>query len=211
MAWKKLLKALFLLVVSYLLGSIPFSHLFPKKIKNRDVRLAGTKNVGATNALVVGGPLVGLLALIGDVAKGYLAVILARYFDSPDSLVALVAILAVIGHDFSIFLGFKGGKGVATTGGILLALDPIFTLITLCLWVLTMLVVRYFIPSTMIIFCFLPVLMWIGSWHGEYILFALINALLGLYAHRENLGAFFAGQELTIAEAIDKLKNKNPA
>jgi len=206
-----LLKALFLLVVSYLLGSIPFSHLFPKKIKNRDVRLAGTKNVGATNALVVGGPLVGLLALIGDVAKGYLAVILARYFDSPDSLVALVAILAVIGHDFSIFLGFKGGKGVATTGGILLALDPIFTLITLCLWVLTMLVVRYFIPSTMIIFCFLPVLMWIGSWHGEYILFALINALLGLYAHRENLGAFFAGQELTIAEAIDKLKNKNPA
>jgi len=201
------MKLLFLIVIAYLIGSIPFSHIFAK-LKGKDVRTAGTKNVGATNALVVGGPLVGGLALLGDIAKGFAAITLARYFDVPDIGIALAALAVVAGHDFSIFLGLKGGKGVATTFGVLLALDPIFALLVLCLWLLCLVVIRYFIPSTILVLCFLPVMLWMASWRSEYFLFGVANALLGIYAHRNDLKRFFAGQELTIKESIIKYRSR---
>jgi glycerol-3-phosphate acyltransferase PlsY len=201
------MKLLLVVALSYLLGSIPFSHIFAK-LKGKDVRMAGTKNVGATNALVVGGPVVGLLALLGDTFKGFLAVWLARYFNLPDAGVVCCAFAAVVGHDFSIFLNFKGGKGIATTGGILIALNPVFTVLVILLWILAMVVVPYFIPSTLLILCFLPAMFWVASWRNEYVIFGIANALLGLYAHRNDLKRFFAGQELTIQESIRKYRSR---
>lgn len=194
----------FVIVVSYLIGSIPFSHIFPRLIKGRDVREKGTKNVGASNALIVAGKRAGLLALLGDTGKGIVVVLLARYFGLPTSVIAACALAAVIGHDFSLFLGFKGGKGVAVFGGTLIALDPIFTVLVVLLWIFTMLVLRYFIPSTVLVICFVPVMMWMGSWRVEYIVFGILNAALGVYAHRANLQLFFAGEELTISETLAK-------
>lgn len=192
------------IVVSYLIGSIPFSHIFPWLIKGHDVREKGTKNVGASNALIVAGKRAGLLALLGDTGKGIIAVLLARYLGLPTWAIATCALAAVVGHDFSLFLGFKGGKGVATFGGTLIALDPIFTVLVVLLWIFAMLVLRYFIPSTVLVLCFVPVLMWMGSWRNEYIIFGLLNAVLGIYAHRANLRLFFAGEELTISESLAK-------
>ena len=157
----------FVIVVSYLIGSIPFSHIFPRLIKGRDVREKGTKNVGASNALIVAGKRAGLLALLGDTGKGIVVVLLARYFGLPTSVIAACALAAVIGHDFSLFLGFKGGKGVAVFGGTLIALDPIFTVLVVLLWIFTMLVLRYFIPSTVLVICFVPVMMWMGVLAGR--------------------------------------------
>jgi glycerol-3-phosphate acyltransferase PlsY len=199
------MKLLLVTLLSYLLGSIPFSQIFAK-LKGKDVRAAGTKNVGATNALVVAGPLVGALSLLGDVAKGIVAVSLARYFAVTDVGIALSALAVIAGHDFSVFLGFKGGKGVATTFGVLLALDPIFAVLVLFLWILCLVVVRYFIPSTILVLCFLPVMMWMASWRGEYVLFGVANALLGIYAHRNDLKRYFSGQELTIQESLKKYR-----
>jgi acyl phosphate:glycerol-3-phosphate acyltransferase len=193
-----------IIIVSYLIGSIPFSHIFPRLIKGHDVREKGTKNVGASNALIVAGKRAGLLALLGDTGKGIAAVLLARYFGLPVWAIATCALAAVIGHDFSLFLKFKGGKGVATFGGTLIALDPVFTVLVVLLWIFAMLVLRYFIPSTVLIICFVPVLMWMGSWRTEYIIFGILNAALGTYAHRVNLMAFFAGNELTIQESMTK-------
>ncbi|MDD5593467.1 MAG: glycerol-3-phosphate 1-O-acyltransferase PlsY [Candidatus Margulisbacteria bacterium] len=193
------------ILASYFIGSIPFSHIFPWLLKGHDVREKGTKNVGASNALVVAGKRAGLMALIGDIGKGIAVILLARYFGLPAWAIALTGLAAVVGHDFSIFLGFKGGKGVATAGGVLMALDPIFGTLTLLLWIFTMIVLRYFIPSTVLVLCFVPVFMWLGSWPKEYILyFGVLNAMLAVYAHRANLQLFFAGQELTISESLAK-------
>lgn len=196
-------------IASYLIGSIPFSHIFPWLLKGHDVREKGTKNVGATNALVVGGKRAGILALAGDIGKGIAVISLARYFALPDWAIALSGLAAVIGHDFSVCLRFKGGKGVATAGGVLMALDPIFGTLMLCLWIFTMIVMRYFIPATVLVLCFVPVFMWLASWRIEYALvFGVLNAMLAIYAHRANLKSFFEGKELTIQESLKKYRGE---
>ncbi|MDD5382729.1 MAG: glycerol-3-phosphate 1-O-acyltransferase PlsY [Candidatus Margulisbacteria bacterium] len=201
------MKTVLVIVASYLIGSIPFS-LLASKAKGADPRQAGTKNVGATNALVVAGPIAGAVALFGDIGKGIAAIYLARYFSLTDWGIVFCGLAAVIGHDFSIFLRFKGGKGIAATGGVLLALDPIFGIITLLLWILTMFLFRYFIPSTILVLCFVPVMMWMASWRGEYITFGILSALLAIYAHRQDLKRYFAGDELTIQESLAKYRKK---
>jgi len=201
------MKAVLLVLAAYLLGSIPFSYLF-SQLRGKDPRNHGSKNVGATNTLVIAGRLAGGLALIGDLGKGALAVLLARYANLPDGAIALSGLLAVIGHDFSVFLRFRGGKGVATTGGVLFALDPIFTLIIILFWVLSMLLIRRFIPGTVLTMVFIPVIMWMASWKKEYVLFGAANAALGIYSHRFDLRRFFAGEELAISESLAKYRGK---
>lgn len=201
------MKLLLIIFLSYLIGSIPFSYLF-SKLKGADLRKGGTGNVGATNVLVVAGPLAGALALIGDITKGILAIQLARYFNLSDWGIALCGLAAVAGHDFSIFLRFSGGKGVATTAGVLLALGPLFSMLVLLLWIIAMIVLRYFIPSTILILAFLPVMMWMVSWRVEYICFATGAFLLAVYTHRADIQRFFAGEELTIQESMAKYLKK---
>ncbi|MFA6431122.1 MAG: glycerol-3-phosphate 1-O-acyltransferase PlsY [Candidatus Margulisiibacteriota bacterium] len=202
------MKLLFLIVLSYVIGSIPFSYLFPK-LKGIDTRSSGTKNVGASNALLVSGPLAGVLSLIGDVLKGFIMIQLARYFGLSDIGIAFVGLVAVVGHDFSVFLRFNGGKGVATTGGVLLALDPIFTIMIVLFWILCMMLIRYFIPSTVLVLCLLPLIIWMSSWGWPYILMGIGFALLGLYAHRDDIRRFFAGEELTISQSLAKVFKKH--
>jgi glycerol-3-phosphate acyltransferase PlsY len=190
-----------IILISYLLGSIPFSHIFPK-IKGHDVGKKGTKNIGATNALVVAGPIMGTLALAGDIAKGYLAVSIALYYSPLPWVAVLAGLAAIIGHDFSIFLKFKGGKGVATTGGALMAFDLIFAVFVLLLWLLLILVSRYFIPSTLIMLGIIPLLMWVLGKRMEYIVFGFLAFALVLYAHREDIKRIISGKELNTSESV---------
>ena len=193
--------ALLLIIGAYFLGSIPFSHIFPK-IKGKDVRQAGTKNIGATNALVVAGPIMGALALAGDIAKGYLPVLLAGYLFHNPWITVLVGIAAICGHDFSIFLKFKGGKGIATTGGILLAFDFVFAFIVLLIWILLMIVTRLFIASTLIMLIALPVMMLVLGFEAAYVFFAVVALGLALYTHRRDIIRIISGQELSTSEAV---------
>ena len=201
------MKPLLIVFLAYLLGSIPFSHIFPK-LKGKDARESGTKNVGATNALIVAGPLMGALALVGDLAKGYLPVALGLYYNLDPWVVVFAGLAAVLGHDFSLFLKFRGGKGVATTGGVFLAIEPLFAVIIMLLWVLIILVTRYFIPSTIIILGIVPVIMYVLGKRVEFIVFAILAFVLALYAHREDIKRFFAGQELKTSEAVKHYLNK---
>jgi len=197
------MKTVILIIIAYLIGSIPFSYL-SSIIKGKDPRQGGTGNVGATNVLVVAGPLAGVLALVGDILKGYLVVMLARYFNLSDWGVVFCALSAVVGHDFSLFLGFSGGKGIATFGGALIAMDPLFALLVVLLWILAMVITRYFIPSTILILFLIPFLMWLGSWRIEYIFYALGALGLGLYTHRRDIKRFLDKKELTIQESMAK-------
>jgi len=201
------MKLFLVILLSYLIGSIPFSYLF-SKLKGQDPRKAGTGNVGASNVLVVAGPMAAILAMVGDIAKGIIAIQLARYVNLSDGGIALCGLAAIAGHDFSVFLKFSGGKGVATTGGVLLALGPLFSVLVILLWIITMIVIRYFIPSTMLIMAFLPAMMWMTSWRKEYIFFAIGAFLLAIYAHRMDLRRYFAGEEITIQETLAKYRKK---
>jgi len=195
------------IAASYLIGSIPFSYLF-SRLKGVDPRKAGTGNVGASNVLTVAGKRAGALALAGDIAKGVFSIVLARHFGLSHWGIAFCGLAVVLGHDFSIFLRFKGGKGAAPTGGVLFGLDPIFGFIILLLWIFCMLVIGCFIPGTALTFVLIPVVMWMGSWRAEYIVFGIANAALGLYVHRRDLERFLAGKELTIQESIAKYLKK---
>jgi glycerol-3-phosphate acyltransferase PlsY len=201
------MKCFLIVIACYLIGSVPFSYLF-SKLKGKDPRKGGTGNVGASNVLVVAGPYLAVLALVGDLAKGFLAVQVARFFDLSALGIILASFSVILGHDFSIFLRFDGGKGIATSLGILLALDPILLLIVLLLWLITVLVLRYIIPSTITVMALVPAIMWMGSWSKEYILFAFAAFLLAVYTHRRDLQRFFAGQELTVQQSIAKYLKK---
>ncbi|MBU0671911.1 MAG: glycerol-3-phosphate 1-O-acyltransferase PlsY [Candidatus Margulisbacteria bacterium] len=201
------MKFVIIILFAYLLGSIPFSHIFPK-IKGKDVSQAGTKNIGATNVLVVAGPLMGGLALAGDIGKGYLAVMLTAYFFQSPWLPVLAGLAAIAGHDFSVFLKFKGGKGLATTGGALLALNLLFGILALLFWILLILISRYFIASTLIILGCVPVAMWVMGMKIEYIVFGLLAFGLALYTHREDIKRIVSGKELNTSESIKKHLNK---
>ncbi|MEA3493969.1 MAG: glycerol-3-phosphate 1-O-acyltransferase PlsY [Candidatus Margulisiibacteriota bacterium] len=191
------------ILLSYLIGSIPFSHIFPK-LKGKDVREAGTKNVGATNALVVAGPIFGALALIGDVGKGYLCAYLAgQYLGTPWAM-TLAGLAAIAGHVFSIFLRFRGGKGIATMGGVLLAIDPFFAIIALSLWILLIVVTRYFILSTLIISGSIPIMMFVVGKRHEFIIFGVLAFALVLYTHRDDIMRLVSGRELKTSQAMKK-------
>ncbi|MFA5113497.1 MAG: glycerol-3-phosphate 1-O-acyltransferase PlsY [Candidatus Margulisiibacteriota bacterium] len=196
------------LLACYLIGSIPFSYIFSRLRRGVDPRQAGTGNVGASNALIVAGKLAAVLAVIGDTAKGILAVVIARWLGLNDWGIVFSSLAVVLGHDFPVFLGFRGGKGVATTGGILIGLDPFFAGIIILLWVFCMLILQRFIPGSLLTFLLLPLIMWMGFWRFPYIVWAIVNAVLVFYVHRQDIKRFLAGNELTIQESLAKTFNK---
>lgn len=136
------MQIIFALALSYLAGSIPFGYLIPR-VWNIDIRRHGSGNIGATNVFRTLGPLAGGLAFGLDLAKGALPVLLMQRMTGNPWLIILAAIAAVLGHTFSIFMGFKGGRGAATGLGVLLSVAPDIFLGALLLVVLIILVTRY--------------------------------------------------------------------
>ena len=127
------LTEIFALILAYLLGSIPFGHLIVKLKTGQDVRASGSGATGATNVLRTAGKALGVLTFALDIVKGVVAVLLARWITNvgwgeTTWIVAVAAILAIIGHIFPVWLGFKAGKGVATGLGVFLAISPIAAL-----------------------------------------------------------------------------------
>lgn len=134
-------------LAAYLLGSVPFAVVCSRLFGLADPRSYGSKNPGATNVLRSGNKAAAALTLLGDMAKGWLAVFLAQTFGPKygfsHGLVGAVALAVFFGHLYPVFLNFKGGKGVATAAGVLLALDPLLGLITLGIWLGIAFVMRY--------------------------------------------------------------------
>ena len=138
-------KILISFVFTYSIGSIPTSYLMGKLIKGIDIREYGSGNVGATNALRVLGTKIGIITLLIDIAKGFFAVQIGKLLVSEPSNLFLIGtgLFAIIGHIFTIFLKFKGGKGVATSTGVFIALSPVPVAIALVVFVITVLISKY--------------------------------------------------------------------
>lgn len=138
------MKIALVIISCYLLGSVPFGYIVGKLFKKVDIREYGSGNIGATNALRILGPSLASLVVLGDIGKGILSIYLVQYLNIDSLLILIIAGLAVIfGHDWSIFLGFKGGKGIATTFGVVFALNPTISFLALLVWGIVVITTRY--------------------------------------------------------------------
>lgn len=192
-------------VIAYLLGSISFSVIFSKKIAGIDVREEGSKNAGTTNVLRTAGKKAAILTLICDILKGVFAVLIgyAISFITEDLNAALLVQLAggfaILGHTFPIFFKFKGGKGIATSLGILLLVNYQIGLICLVFWLIIVIFTRIVSLASIMAAILFPVLTIFITQNylveGNYILFGIIVAVFVVFNHRSNVKRILEGNE----------------
>jgi glycerol-3-phosphate acyltransferase PlsY len=188
--------------LAYLLGSVSFAVLVSRLMGLADPRSYGSRNPGATNVLRTGNRVAALLTLAGDAAKGWLAVVLAKWFAARygfgDTTIALVAIAAFAGHLFPVFHRFAGGKGVATAAGVLLGLNVWLGLATLGTWLIIAFFFRYSSLAALVAAVFAP--LYYGFLFGPDAigLAVLVMSALLVWRHRGNIEKLLAGKESRI-------------
>ena len=186
-------------VIAYLIGSISFSVIISKKMGGIDVRKKGSKNAGATNVLRTVGKKAGAITLLCDVLKGVVAVLIAiivgKIITGIDQklLIQLAGIFVVIGHTFPIFFGFKGGKGVATSLGVLFVINWQIALICLIFAIVLIAITKMVSVGSILASVLIPVLMIVLK--PDYFVFAILLAILVIYNHRENIKRISQGKE----------------
>ncbi|MHB1127290.1 MAG: glycerol-3-phosphate 1-O-acyltransferase PlsY [Bacillota bacterium] len=183
-----------ILIASYLIGAIPVAYIAGRYFKGIDIRRVGSGNVGATNVLRSLGPLPAALVLVGDVAKGVVTVLWGGAVGGTD-LGLLAGLAAMAGHNWSIFLGFRGGRGVATGLGLFLALSPKVALIGLVIFIVIVLLTRYVSLGSILAASSLPVLFLAYYEPISYFFVSLLAALLIIYRHRPNIQRLMKGTE----------------
>jgi glycerol-3-phosphate acyltransferase PlsY len=190
-----------ILPVAYLLGSIPFGLLIVRARSDRDIRGMGSGNIGAANVARTAGALAGVLTLVLDAAKGYLAVaIAARWSGLSMRWMMAAAVAAVFGHIFSVWLGFRGGKGVATGLGVFLPICASAVAVAVALWLIVVAFWRYSSLGSIVAAAALPILVYVlyapGHAPPAYVSVpTLLISLLVLAKHRDNIGRLIAGSE----------------
>jgi len=191
-------------LVAYLLGSIPTAVWYGRVFHGVDIRNHGSGNAGATNSLRVLGKKAGVIVLLIDLLKGYLAVSLASIiiqnsdFQPVGYIVPFLGLAVVIGHIFPVFAQFKGGKGVATSLGVILAIHPLATLICVILFLLIVFATKYVSLGSMLGALAFPVQLVSGFWGLQpttIVIFGFILAVLLIITHHENVKRLLAGNE----------------
>lgn len=190
------------LALGYLLGSIPFGLLLTRLTGGPDIRSIGSGNIGATNVLRTGRKGLAATTLIADMLKGTAAVLLARALFGSNAAIA-AGLGAFLGHLFPIWLGFKGGKGVATFIGVLLAFSWIAVLIFGAIWIACAALTRYSSLSGLIACAVTPLVLWTLNKPAEAALF-VVMALLVFIMHRANITRLMAGTETKIGQPAVK-------
>jgi len=174
---------LIIIIISYLLGSIPFGLLMTKIFLKKDIREIGSGNIGATNVLRSGNRLIGYSTLLLDIIKAILPIMYMK-FNYPD-LVYISALSVFLGHVFPVWLKFKGGKGVSTYVGILFGLNIIYVFIFGITWILIFLISKYSSLSSLTASLSIPIYLFYTN--GNHIVFFGIMFVLIFYTHRENI------------------------
>jgi len=191
-----------LIVIAYLIGSVSFAVLMSRLFRLPDPRTYGSKNPGASNVLRTGRKAAAALTLLGDAAKGWLAVYLAQHFASRYGLgsatLAAVALAVFLGHSYSVFLRFQGGKGVATSCGVLLALNLWLGFSTLATWLVIAIISRISSLAALVAAVLAPLYaFYIFGWDSRSFAVLVISRLL-IWRHQSNIRNLIAGTEATI-------------
>lgn len=185
----------FMAMAGYLLGAIPFGIVVSKAMGLPDPRTVGSKNVGFTNVLRVSGKKAGILTLIGDMGKGWLMGFAATQMLQQEWMILLVALAPFFGHLFSPFLGFKGGKGVATALGSVLGVEPAIGFLLLLAWISAVALWRYSSGGALTAFGLFPLIASLARPTVEFVLFSVIVSGLIVLKHKANIERLWNGTE----------------
>jgi len=188
------------LALGYLLGSLPTGLLVVRALTGQDIRAAGSGNIGTVNVYRVAGLWASILVLAVDMLKGAVPVILARMWGQPAEIQVAGGLAAIAGHNWSLFLRFGGGKGIATSFGVLLAISPPVGFVAAAVWGVVVAVTRYASLGSLLGMISVPVTMW---WRREpvaHLVFGLITLTFAMYRHRANLARLISGTELRITD-----------
>jgi len=193
-----MIKYILLFITAFLLGSIPFGIIIAKA-KGVNLKKVGSGNIGATNVLRSLGKWPAALTLLGDVLKGTAAIAIGRYLGAGPVYEGLVGFSAILGHNFSIFLGFRGGKGVATSLGVLSIYSPQIALFTFIIWLAVVIFTKYSSMGALVSFSLLPIN--ILFFDGREKLFtAILITILIFIRHRDNIQRLIKGTERKIGQ-----------
>lgn len=182
-------------VIAYLVGSIPSGLILGKLFWHTDLRKYGSHNIGATNAWRTLGKVPGIIVFLADSLKGQAGVLLGLSLVGTPLAAVIGGLLAIVGHSFSLFLRFHGGKGVATSLGVLTMLMGNVTLIVFVLWFTIVYMTRYVSLGSVVAGVLTPILAALFAYPMEYIVFTVIAALLVIVRHRENIKRLMNGTE----------------
>ncbi len=213
------MKELLLIVIAYLIGSIPTALIISKRFFGIDIRDYGSGNMGATNTFRVLGSRYGTMVMAFDILKGMAAVVLYNFIPyylhndlERTNFMLGLGLAAVTGHIFPIFAGFKGGKGVATLLGMILAVQPVIAISCIGVFVLVLFLTRYVSLSSILAAVALPIcVLWIWNEHEVlYRVFALLVAILVVLTHQKNIGRILRGVEsrMPILKHRDRKKSR---
>ena len=189
-----------MIVGGYLLGSIPFGIVVSKCLGTVDPRTAGSRNIGFTNVLRVSGKKAGFLTLVADLGKGWLVGWLAMQVADDAWWPWLIALSPIIGHLSSVFLGFRGGKGVATALGVMIGVSPSIGFIAVLIWLVTAGVWRYSSGAAITAFMLVPVLAVILRTGQQFVVFTIVVSALILWRHKDNMIRLWNGTEPKIGQ-----------
>ena len=194
-----------LFILAYLVGSIPNALWIGKMFKNIDVREFGSGNVGATNATRVLGWKLGVMVLIFDAFKGMIFIIIARILGLEDIYVVLIGLAAILGHSYSIYLKFKGGKAVATSLGVMLVLIPKVVMILIIVFLLIVIISGYVSLASISVAGLLPILSYI-MYNNIIALLSLVVGILVIWRHKSNIKNLLEGKEDKFYDKANKNK-----
>lgn len=206
-----------LVAFAYIVGSIPFSYLVAKVVSGKDVRSHGSRNVGATNVARTAGRFAGVLALLLDIAKGWAAVALAEWivarpgwpfslglmpWQSREMWIALAGVVAILGHMFPVWLGFHGGKGVATATGVFLALDPVVILAAMLVFAIVLLAFRFVSLASIVSAASVPIFFryLVPGQPFWRTIAAIAIAILVILKHHSNISRLAQGTERKLGQ-----------
>ena len=196
------------IIIGYIFGSIPSGLVLVKMVCGIDIREYGSKNIGTTNVFRTVGGRMASIVLIADVVKGILAVLLVRYlFESSLHLELLTAIASLLGHNYSVFLGFKGGRGVATGLGLILLFMPDVCIFSFTVWLVIVFVTRYVYLGSIVGAFITPIVAYYRGYPIELVLFALAACVFVIVRHYENMKRLIAGTESKIKQgSLENIK-----
>lgn len=189
-----------LLIAAYLLASIPFGLLVSQKVLRLDITKAGSRNIGATNVAREVGFKWGIITLLADTLKGFIPVVLAHYLlgastEINEALKGMIGLSALLGHQFSVYNRFKGGKGVATCLGVFLGISPISCLFSGIIFIILVSVWRYISLGSILAALTMPIWLYLMGHSAFLILLSLIISLLIIFQHKENIQRLIQGNE----------------
>jgi len=191
------MKIITVVVFSYLIGAIPFAYIMSKLFSRVDIRAKGSGNVGATNVLRVVGPSAGVVVLLLDILKGLVVIKLAPLF-IDGRLIYLVGLAVISGHCWSPFLKFKGGKGVATTLGVLLAINPVYLFYAVLVWLIVFSLFKIVSLASITSVLFLPLALILKGEEPLVLIFITLYSGIIIIRHKQNIVKLIRGQERRI-------------